>query len=123
MKLFYLFDLFRTEEFSRPHLSLKIVKLWLENIFPVYKNIFKPTNPNKTVKEIEKIKKEICSEFDLVLIFSCSDCGFMFKIYSFNFGFNPINLNQKLNPETLGNMSSSKWTTRLFSTFLPFFLI
>ena len=42
-------------------------------------------NPNKTVKRIEKIEKEICDAFDMVLIFGYSGCGFMFKIYGFNF--------------------------------------
>ena len=42
-------------------------------------------NPNKTVKRIEKIEKEICGVFDLVLIFGCSGCEFIFKIYGFNF--------------------------------------
>jgi len=58
-----------------------MVKFWLKNTLSLHKNILKPINPNKTIKGIEKIKKEICGAFDLVLIFGCSDYGFMFKIY------------------------------------------
>ena len=36
-------------------------------------------NPNKTVKRIEKIEKEICGVFDLVLIFGYSGCGLCSK--------------------------------------------
>ena len=64
-----------------------MVKFWIKNILPHHKNIFKLINPNKTIKGIEKIEKEICGVFDLVLIFGCSDCGFIFKIYGFNFWF------------------------------------
>ena len=46
------------------------MKLWIKNILPLHKNILKP---------IEKIEKGIFGVFDLVLIFGCSGCGFMFK--------------------------------------------
>ena len=46
----------------------------------------KPMNPNKTVKRIEKIEKEICGVFDLVLIFGCSGCGLCSKIMGLIFG-------------------------------------
>ena len=36
---------------------------------------------------MEKIEKTNCGVFDLVLIFGCNGCGFMFKIYEFNFWF------------------------------------
>ena len=54
-----------------------MVKFWLKNILSLHKNVLKPINLNKTVKGIEKIEKEICGVFDLVLIFGCSDCGFI----------------------------------------------
>ena len=63
------------------------MKFWLKNILSFYKNIFESINPNKTIKGIEKIEKKICGVFDLVLIFGCNGCGFMFKIYEFNFWF------------------------------------
>ena len=47
-----------------------MVKLWIKNILHLHKNILKP---------IEKIEKGIFGVFDLVLIFGCSGCGFMFK--------------------------------------------
>ena len=43
-------------------------------------------NPNKTVKRIEKIEKEICGVFDLVLIFGCSACGLCSKFMDLIFG-------------------------------------
>ena len=46
----------------------------------------KPMNPNKTVKRIEKIEKEICGVFDLVLIFVCSGCGLCSKFRGLIFG-------------------------------------
>ena len=64
-----------------------MVKLWLKNIIHLHKKILKAINPNKTLKGIEKIEKEICGVFDLVLIFGCSGCGFMFQINGFNFWF------------------------------------
>ena len=64
-----------------------MVKFWIKSILLLHKNIFKLINPNKTVKGIEKIEKEICGVFDLVLIFYCTDCGFIFKTYEFNFWF------------------------------------
>ena len=64
-----------------------MVKFWIKNILSLCKNIFKLINSNKIVKGIEKIEKEICGVFDLVLIFGCSDCGFIFKIYGLNFWF------------------------------------
>ena len=46
----------------------------------------KPMNPNKTIKRIEKIEKEICGVFDLVLIFGCSGCGLCSKFMGLIFG-------------------------------------
>ena len=36
-------------------------------------------NPNKTIKRIEKIEKEICGVFDLVLIFGGNGYGLCSK--------------------------------------------
>ena len=63
------------------------MKFWFKNILPLHKNILNPINPNKTLKGIEKIEKKICSVFNLVLIFGCNSCEFIFKIYGFNFLF------------------------------------
>ena len=43
-------------------------------------------NSNKTVKRIEKIEKEMCGVFDLVLIFGCSGCGLFSKFMGFIIG-------------------------------------
>ena len=41
---------------------------------------------SKTIKRIEKIEKEICGVFDLVLIFGCSGCGLYSKFMGLIFG-------------------------------------
>ena len=50
-----------------------MVKFWLKNILPIYKNIFKPINPNKIVKGIENIEKEICgrNKFENIIYQDC----------------------------------------------------
>ena len=46
----------------------------------------KPMNPNKTIKRIKKIEKEICGVFNLVLIFYCSVYGLYSKFIGLIFG-------------------------------------
>ena len=62
-----------------------MIKFWLKNILHFHKNILKLINPNKIVKGIEKIEKEIWGVFDFILIFICSGYRLMFKINEFNF--------------------------------------
>ena len=59
-----------------------MVKFWLKNILPPHKHILKPNNSNKIVMGPGiKVEREIYDVFDLILIFGCSGCEFMLKIY------------------------------------------
>ena len=64
----------------RCHLTDLIV-----GIIRTFSNL-KPMNPNKTIKRIKKIEKEICGVYDFVLIFYCSGYGLCSKFMGLIFG-------------------------------------